>query len=87
MQDPAARIFFWILCQRGLQFFRKQVNHVLPAFWRAFVAQIYEQARFVRGFEKSGVRCCKRLSVIVALKLLQVNVVKPEFFKIIERKT
>ena len=84
MQDPAARIFFWILCQRGLQFLRKQVDHVLPAFWGAFVAQIHEQARFVRCFEESGVRCRKSLSVIVALKLLQVDVVQPEFFKIIE---
>ena len=84
MQDPAARIFSWILCERGLQFLRKRVDHVLPAFWGAFVAQIHEQARFVRCFEKSGVRCRKSLSVIIALKLLQVDVVQPEFFKIIE---
>jgi hypothetical protein len=52
---------------------RKQVNHVLAAFRRAFLAQIHEQTRFVSCFEKSGVRCRKSLSVIVALKPFQIS--------------
>ena len=56
MQDPAAGIFYRILRERGLQPLREQINHLLPAFCRAVVAQVHEQARFVRRFEKTSVR-------------------------------
>jgi hypothetical protein len=49
---------------------RKQINHLLPALWRALVAEIHEQARFVRRFEKTSVRFRECLGITILLKLL-----------------
>ena len=86
MDDPVARILFWILRERGLQFLREQVDDLLPTGRGALVAQAYEQARFERCFEKPSVRFSECLRITVALKTLKINVGQREFFKMIKGK-
>ncbi len=56
MQDPAAGIFCRILRERGLQSLREQINHLLPALCGALVAEIHEEAWFVRRLKETSVR-------------------------------
>jgi hypothetical protein len=58
------------LMQAQLQFLREQVNDVLLACWRVVVAQIHEQARLERRFEKPGVRFRESLGITILLKSL-----------------
>jgi hypothetical protein len=73
MQDPVAGIFCRILRERGLQSLREQINHLLPAFCRALVAEIHEETRFVCRFDKTCVCFRESLGITVALKLLQIS--------------
>jgi len=70
MQDPAAGIFFRILRERGLQSLREQINHLLPALCGALVAEIHEEAWFVRRLKETSVRFREGLAVTLLLKLL-----------------